>query len=110
MTIEEELIAVAARYGKPQLRKLQEEMTELSHAIDRLGNGRAGAMDEVGEELADVFILVLQARLILGEEWCDNWVEKKFEKLREKLSIEPEKNMIPWPNDEEIERAARDMK
>lgn len=76
-----------------QLDMLAEECAELIHARMRLlraeAPARAGvleaAMDHFVEELADVEIVVEQARLIVGPERVDEAKQRKLERLEKML-------------------------
>ncbi len=48
-----------------QFQKCREECCELAVALDRLNNDRPGAMENVIEEVADVYITLEQVRIII---------------------------------------------
>lgn len=71
------------RFGaERQLRKLQEELCEaavaIAHYIERIDTATLCALDE---ELADVEIMLEQARLILGGDWIERAKARKLERL-----------------------------
>jgi len=81
------LKAAIAKYGKePQWRQLQEECAELIAAVNRFMRKREAALDNLIEEVADVEIMLKQARLLIGnDDLVDAAVEKKIKRLRERL-------------------------
>lgn len=68
-----------------QLRQVQEECGELIAAINRDARGREGARENLLEELGQVFVLLLQAREIVGHEAFDLAVRAAEEKTIERL-------------------------
>jgi NTP pyrophosphatase (non-canonical NTP hydrolase) len=81
------LLSAIERHGKePQWRQLQEECAELIAAVNRFLRKREGSVDALIEEIADVEIMVQQARLLVGNDaLIDAAVEKKIQRLRERL-------------------------
>ena len=65
-------------------RQLQEECGELIAAINRFDRTRCTEA-ELAEEVADVEILIEQARLMLGDELVDTFKRQKLERLAERL-------------------------
>lgn len=82
------LLNAIERHGRePQWRQLQEECAELIAAVNRFLRKREGAVDALIEEIADVEIMVQQARLLVGNDaLIDAAVEKKIQRLRERLA------------------------
>lgn len=62
-----------------------EEMSELSNAIAKYRRNRVTNKD-VCEEIADVFIMLIQLSYIYGVEDVDTFVDQKMDKLKKKLS------------------------
>jgi NTP pyrophosphatase (non-canonical NTP hydrolase) len=62
-----------------QLSKAQEEATELALALAHLRGGR-GSIESVAEEAADIIIMLVQLRMMLGFD-VDYFVSKKMDRL-----------------------------
>ena len=81
------------KYGhEPQLRQLQEECGELIVAINHYLCGRACAVDELVEEVADVHIMIQQIEYWLAEQgyhdrFAQMW-ERKLDRLERRLNKE----------------------
>lgn len=74
-----------ARWGaSSQLRMLQEECGELIAAVNHADRGRIGRT-ELADEIADVTIMVRQARLIVGSVAVDKKIEQKLKRLAGRL-------------------------
>lgn len=69
-----------------QLRKVAEECSECSAAAIRYLDD-PDAVDGFAEELADVEIMVFQARQIIGDARVDEWKEKKAKRLHDRLEV-----------------------
>lgn len=81
-------ISAILKYGtEPQLRQLQEESNGLAVAVSNYIRCRKDARDEMIEELADVYICIKQATLILqcSEEFHDA-VDLKINRLNDRIS------------------------
>lgn len=78
-------VAVRCWGPEPQWRMLQEECGELVAAINQRTRGRISG-DQLAEECADVLILLIQARRMLGRGVFDRAVETKLARLEERLS------------------------
>ena len=63
-----------------------EEMGELIVAINHYRRGRVG-MDAVKEEIADVMIAMKQLAMIYGEAGVEIFIEKKMQRLEQRLTI-----------------------
>ncbi len=76
------------RYGhEPQYRQLQEECNELAVAVSHYLRKREGAKIEIIEELADVYICMRQALLMLEcMDEFDRMVDTKIERLKDRLN------------------------
>ena len=76
---------VICHFGEAsQLRMLSEECSELSAAVNRFFRSRHDTTPLV-EEVADVTIMIAQARLILGEQEVDEAVARKLTRLKERV-------------------------
>jgi len=69
---------------KAQVDQLIEECAEVIEAVSHYRRGKCSA-DDVRGELADLYIMVAQMRLIYGEEMCDEAIAEKLESLEAKL-------------------------
>ncbi len=76
-------------FGKVhQIGKLFEEIAELEEAIIKNHFGRDSA-EHIAEEIADVEIMLYQAKLIYGNErMANDYVEKKIARLSETIERE----------------------
>lgn len=80
--------AVSEWGTESQLRQLQEECCELATAVSHLARGREGAEAELIAEVADVEIMIEQARLMLGDAEIDRAKRSKIFRLAQKLNID----------------------
>ena len=81
---------LADHYGfTSQANMLCEEAAEFTVALNKLRRGNSEAYKNVKEELADVLVVALQLRLLLGPEEIDRIAEEKLK--RQLLRIEKEK-------------------
>ena len=69
----------------PQFRMAQEECAELVAAINRFDRGRPDSLSNLMEEIADVSLVLLQLRLMVGSAIEDKQVEK-LERLEMRLA------------------------
>lgn len=69
-----------------QIRKAAEECAECSAALIRYLDD-PDEFDHVAEELADVEIMVIQMREIIGGDKVDEWKGKKAKRLHDRLEI-----------------------
>jgi len=67
-----------------QYRQLQEECAELIAAINQFDRGRI-SLDELAEEVADVEIMIEQARLMLSDRAVDLCKERKLHRLEKEV-------------------------
>ena len=79
--------AVRLRGPEDRLRQLQEELAELTAAVNRDARGREGARENMIEELGQVFVLLMQAREIVGHEAFAASVRAAEIKTRERLAV-----------------------
>lgn len=79
------LAAIQTWGQEPQLRQCQEELNELAAAINRMLRGRPDGWTQVVEETADVFVCLVQLRLMLGAE-VDAVIERKLARLEARIA------------------------
>ena len=76
-----ELKAIADHYGfTSQANMLCEEAAEFTVALNKLRRGHAESYNNVKEELADVLVIALQLRLLLGVQDIDNIMNEKVQR------------------------------
>jgi NTP pyrophosphatase (non-canonical NTP hydrolase) len=74
------------RYGaRAQLDQLQEECTELATAVSHERRGRAGSDHELAEEIADVTIMLCQARMLVPQGLIDAALKTKLLRLEARI-------------------------
>lgn len=89
MRYDDALKIIADHYGfSSQADMLCEEAAEFTVALNKLRRGKAEAYANIKEELADVLVVALQLRLLLGPEEIDRIAEEKLK--RQLLRIESE--------------------
>lgn len=72
-------------YGRDaQIWMAIEEMAELDDAIAKHSRDRVTNLD-VCEEIADVYIMMIQLSYIFGKEDVDNFIDSKLKRLEERL-------------------------
>lgn len=69
-----------------QWRMVQEEFAECIAAINQAKRGRV-TVHKIAEEVADAYIMVEQARQLLGPAIVDRWVEIKMQRLADNLDV-----------------------
>lgn len=69
-----------------QIRKAAEEMSECAAALIRYLDD-PDRDDQLCEELADVEIMVIQMRAVVGNEPVNAWMEKKAIRLQDRLGV-----------------------
>ena len=74
--------------AQSQLRQLTEECGELVAAVNQYERGRI-TVEELASEVADVFIMVAQARDILGQK-VDAQLAHKLDRLQQRIAHELE--------------------
>ena len=81
--------AAVQKYGADiQLCQIQEEAAELIAAISHFRRGRKGSREELLHELADMEIMLEQARVIFGDDAVRNAAMPKIERLCSRLGME----------------------
>jgi NTP pyrophosphatase (non-canonical NTP hydrolase) len=64
----------------------QEEAGEFVAAVNRADRGREGAAAALAEEVADVTIMMAQARVMLGDAVVDAAIERKLARLEQRIA------------------------
>lgn len=73
-------------YGpQNQQMKLLEEMAELSQEVCKFAIGDYRKTDRLIEETADVYIMIMQASIMLGRNEVFEAIHKKIERLEQRL-------------------------
>lgn len=89
MKYPEGLKEIAEYYGfSSQADMLIEESAEFTQALNKLRRGKAEAYKNIKEEVADVLVVALQLRLILGEHDIDHIIESKIKRQLERIEDE----------------------
>lgn len=72
---------IADHYGfTSQANMLTEEAAEFTVALNKLRRGNANAYDNIKEEVADVLVIALQLRELLGSEKIDQIIHEKIDR------------------------------
>lgn len=80
---------LADHYGfTSQANMLCEEAAEFTVALNKLRRGNNEAYKNVKEELADVLVVALQLRLLLGPEEIDRIAEEKVQRQLRRIESE----------------------
>jgi len=80
---------LADHYGfTSQANMLCEEAAEFTVALNKLRRGNNEAYKNVKEELADVLVVALQLRLLLGPEEIDRIAEEKVNRQLRRIESE----------------------
>lgn len=77
-----------------------EECLELALAIRHVQRGRISDVDNMAEEVADVEIMCMQVREIIGHELVDQWKDQKLIRLRCMLDDEERTRRMRRRNDD----------
>lgn len=84
------LRAAISKWGeKDQMRMVSEECSELSAAENQYCRGKI-SRDDLAGEIADVTIMVQQARMIIGDDLVDIMIDKKMKRLARLLGLDVE--------------------
>jgi hypothetical protein len=78
-----------------QWRQVQEECAELIAAINRAERGRYDAEEQRLEEVVDVWIMVNQARLLVGEAYFQLALQRKLARLETRVYASEQKQKEP---------------
>ena len=68
-----------------QTKQALQEMGELIVELERRGTDRWDR-DHAAEEIADCIIMMEQLRIIYGSDMVDFWIDKKIDRLEERLN------------------------
>ena len=80
---------LADHYGfSSQADMLCEEAAEFTVALNKLRRGKTEAYANIKEELADVLVVALQLRLLLGPEEIDRIAEEKLKRQLRRIESE----------------------
>lgn len=80
---------IADHYGfTSQANMLCEESAEFTVALNKLRRGSQEEYSNIKEELADVLVVALQLRYILGEKIIDNIIEQKIQRQLRRINDE----------------------
>lgn len=89
--MDEKLKQLVEHYGfTNQADMLVEEAAEFTVARNKLRRGNVEAIKQMEEELADVLVIALQLRLIIGKDYIDDIMNKKID--RQLIRMKEEKN------------------
>lgn len=87
--LQKELGTIGYYYGfTSQANMLQEESAEFTVALNKLRRGNSDEYSNVKEELADVLVVALQLRLLLGPEDIDKIINEKVERQLNRINEE----------------------
>lgn len=89
--MDEKLKQLVEHYGfSNQADMLVEEAAEFTVARNKLRRGNVEAIKHMEEELADVLVIALQLRIIIGKDYIDEIMNKKID--RQLIRMKEEKN------------------
>ena len=87
--------AVKVHGENAQMAHCIEEAAEFILAMAKVDRHKALSLSKVYEnlveEIADLTIMMRQARILVGEDRVDEWIEKKLHRLAEELDAEKPK-------------------
>lgn len=87
--LQKELGTIGYYYGfTSQANMLQEEAAEFTVALNKLRRGNSDEYSNIKEELADVLVVALQLRLLLGPEDIDKIINEKVERQLNRINEE----------------------
>lgn len=85
----EKIEKIANHYGfTSQANMLCEEAAEFTVALNKLRRGHTESYNNIKEELADVLVIALQLRLLLGPEEIDRIAEEKVNRQLRRIESE----------------------
>lgn len=89
--MDEKLKQLVEHYGfTNQADMLVEEAAEFTVTRNKLRRGNVEAIKQMEEELADVLVIALQLRIIIGKDYIDEIMNKKID--RQLIRMKEEKN------------------
>ena len=87
--MDEKLKQLVEHYGfTNQADMLVEEAAEFTVARNKLRRGNVEAIKQMEEELADVLVVALQLRMIIGEDYIDSIMNDKINRQLERMKEE----------------------
>ena len=87
--MDEKLKQLVEHYGfTNQADMLVEEAAEFTVARNKLRRGNVEAIKQMEEELADVLVVALQLRMIIGEDYIDGIMNDKINRQLERMKEE----------------------
>ena len=87
--IEKKLNEIAEFYGfTSQANMLTEEAAEFTVALNKFRRGNINAYDDIKEEVADVIVIAMQLRGLLGAEDIDEIINQKLDRQIERIKGE----------------------
>lgn len=88
---ESNLLDALRKWGlEAQLAMVQEECAELIVAISHLYRQRL-QLDDLAEETADVYCMLRQLELVIGEDKIQKVIDSKMERLHQRLELGKER-------------------
>jgi len=102
------LRAAISKWGeKAQMRMVSEECSELSAAVNQYERGRI-SKEEIASEIADVTIMVRQARMIIGNDLVDRQIDEKMMRLADTLNVDIIKSdLVDMSHDQALDRVVQ---
>lgn len=87
--------AIAKHYGfTSQANMLTEEAAEYTVALNKLRRGSSEAYGHIKEEVADVLVIALQLRVLLGPEEIDKIMEEKIQRQLGRIQEEASNDIM----------------
>lgn len=87
--IEKKLNEIANHYGfTSQANMLTEEAAEFTVALNKFRRGNTNAYDEIKEEVADVIVIAMQLRGLLGADRIDEIIYYKVNRQLDRIQNE----------------------
>lgn len=84
-----QLKQIADHYGfTSQANMLTEEAAEYTVALNKLRRGNTNAYDDIKEEVADVIVIALQLRELLGADKIDEIIHEKIDRQLHRIQNE----------------------
>lgn len=87
--MDERLKRIADHYGfTSQANMLCEESAEYMVALNKLRRGKPEAYANVKEEVADIIVVAMQLRYLLGADDIDKIIESKLDRQLDRIDLE----------------------
>lgn len=88
---------IAKHYGfTSQANMLTEEAAEFTVALNKLRRGNTDAYKNIKEEVADVLVIALQLRVLLGAEKIDEIMNEKIERQLNRIHMDDKLTKEFW--------------